>query len=265
VFLGDAHNDFTSGVSEATTRTNILAMISQARAAGIIPVLRSSYPEATSPTPPRCDATTPSRGSSAYASACTSRTPTVPSVDSASTTGAWKASYNTDGTHATAASATVAGQRVMDDLAGPLRGGSTSPPWLPTDSIGSSTNLLVNPLSHDDADFNSQAESWNVSQSGTHRRLADAAMTLNLPIPTSATETFVSAAPSPGPGSRVTPMSGQSSRRRRWRWTRTPPPPAAAAARRFRQLIVMRSLRPGPAFRNQFVRISDDRGSARCN
>jgi lysophospholipase L1-like esterase len=45
VFLGDAHNDFSSSIVESVTRSNIDLMVNMALNSGITPIIRLIYPE----------------------------------------------------------------------------------------------------------------------------------------------------------------------------------------------------------------------------
>lgn len=150
VFLGDAHNDFTtgSGVTLAQTKANIVAMIAATKAIGAIPVLGTVYPD------PGADYGVNLRIYNAWLKAYGQQNGILvvdkyaAVVDPASSTGAWTAAYASDNTHATAAGAKVAGAKVLADMAGLLRGNATGwGPFVATDNVQASTgNLLTNGL-----------------------------------------------------------------------------------------------------------------------
>jgi GDSL-like Lipase/Acylhydrolase family len=137
VFLGDSHND--SG-GEALTRSNILAMIDQAEAAGIRVALVTAYPSdnvGKSTQMRRNNAWLKSVAQSRRLILCDKYAAVADPVD-----GTFLTAMTNDGTHASYAGAKAAGLKVLADLNGVLSGG---PEWLPTDNT-SDINLLTNPL-----------------------------------------------------------------------------------------------------------------------
>jgi lysophospholipase L1-like esterase len=178
VFLGNAHNDFStgSGVTEAMTRANIQQMIDMAHQAGIIPILVTNYPD-NAPTPYG----PPIRRHNAWLKKIAAEQSLLlidlyaAVVDPASATGAWKATYTADGTHASSLGAQVAGQRVIDELGGLLRGG---PSWLPSSNVlDVGAQLISNPLFITPSGTAGLAQSWGASGTGnTYALAADAAV-----------------------------------------------------------------------------------------
>lgn len=191
IFIGDAHNDFTSSFPEATTRANIISMITQARRAGITVVLRTIYPDVSAST------AAPIRRHNTWLMkyAADNHLHIVDTygavVDPASTTGAWIAGYSTDGTHPTVAAAIIAGKRALDGMTGLLRGPSTYNPWLPTDSVVGS-QLLQSPLFLVDINNDQVADGWGATATGSVRSVTDGVLTNGSPTVTSASGNFVS-------------------------------------------------------------------------
>ena len=194
VFLGDAHNDFStgSGITEATTRSNIQTMISKALNAGIQVILVTCYPDNAAPYP--VPIRRHNRWLKRYAEL--NRLPVIDLysavVDPASSTGQYIAAYTTDGTHTSVQGAHVAGQYALNCLAGILRSKQFGSPWLPSDSV-TEINLLANPLMLTDANGDLHADSWQILASGgTQRTLADVATTNGSAVITSASGAFTS-------------------------------------------------------------------------
>ena len=169
---GGIHNDLNNNVPVATSRANIVSMIRQAITAGIIPILVTCYPENGTQSVAQGlrrhntwlkvlaaggDANYPDvRGLIVV-------DPYSAVVDTTSTTGAWVASYTQDGTHASTAGAIVAGDKILADLAGLLRGNTAAGPFAATDAPTSSVNALANPLMLNDTNADGKADSWSAN------------------------------------------------------------------------------------------------------
>lgn len=189
LFLGDAHNDFSvgSGITQQQTRDNIVAMIRLARLNGILPILGTCYPENNATLAP-----TLRKHNAWLKQLAAGRDATYPDVahlyivdrysavvDATSSTGAWTGSYTSDGTHPNVAGGIVAGQKVVNDLAGLLRGNTTNwGPFAATDNVQGSPNRIFNGLFITDTNADGLADSWTVSGgTSTSTIVTDSAVT----------------------------------------------------------------------------------------
>lgn len=186
VFIsGGVHNDLNNTVPVATIRANWASMIRQALAAGIIPVLVTAYPENGTQTV----AQGLRRHNVWLKVLAAGRDPLYPDirglivvdpysavVDITSTTGAWNPAYSADGTHANTAGAIVAGDKILADLAGLLRGNVAGGPFAAVDSATSNINGLANPLMLNDINADGKADSWSISGTATFSIVTDSAV-----------------------------------------------------------------------------------------
>lgn len=162
VIGGGVTNDQGNGVSTATTRANIVAMVAAARVAGIRPVLRNCPPVDTAGT--GAFNTTALRRAAVDAHnawlalyAASEGIPLIdihrPLVDPA--TGGYKSGYTSDSVHPTAAATAI----VASDVASHLPAMFIGEPYLPR-SIADGANILTNGVFTGDSNADGVANNW---------------------------------------------------------------------------------------------------------